>query len=266
MTPSHHPEEPCPHGRWKHGAIPVIGLIGGIGSGKSRVASLLAARGAAVIPADAVGHELLGEPAIRAQITKRFGTGVLEEPREDGASIPPIDRRALGAIVFADPTARQALEAILHPAMRARFRQTIAHLTQQGGPDFVVLDAAILLEASWDDLCDRIVFVDAPRRERLRRVAETRGWSEETFEARERAQWPADEKRRRADWIMINDAGTDRLQEEVDRLVSRLLEPAASSQRSVAARLGHRAGPAGGSIPDKLVLNVHVHTPWGRMS
>ena len=79
-------------------------------------------------------------------------------------------------------------------------------------PTAVVLDAAILLEAGWDDLCDRIVFVDAPRLERLRRVAETRGWSEETFEARERAQWPSDEKRRRADWIITNDSGPDRLQ------------------------------------------------------
>ncbi len=266
MTPSHRPQEPCPHGRWKHGAIPVIGLIGGIGSGKSQVASRLAARGAAVIHADAVGHEVLGEPEIRAQIITRFGTGVLEEPPEDGAGIPRINRRAFGAIVFADPEALHALEAVVHPAMRTRFLQTIDQRTRQDGTDLIVLDAAILLEAGWDDLCDRIVFVDAPRLERLRRVVQTRGWSEQAFESRERAQGPLDEKRRRADWIVINDSGTDHLQEEVDRLVFQFCHSTASSQGSVPPRLGPRARPVLDSIPGKLTLNVHSHTPAGRMS
>ena len=70
-----------------------------------------------------------------------------------------------------------------------------------------MLDAAILLEAGWDDLCDLVVFVDAPRPERLERAARQRGWSPETFESRERAQWPCDEKRRRADVVITNDAG-----------------------------------------------------------
>ncbi len=150
--------------------------------------------------------------------------------------------------------------------MRARFVQTIDRLNREGGSGFVVLDAAILLEAGWDDLCDRIVFVDAPRVERLRRVAEARGWSEETFEARERAQWPSDEKRRRADWILTNDSGPDGLREEVDRLVLRLDEPSASSEGSVTPRLGPRTVPEGDSIPGKLTLNVPIHTPAGRIS
>ena len=85
-----------------------------------------------------------------------------------------------------------------------------------------MLDAAVLLEAGWDDLCDRIAFVDAPRAERLRRVEASRGWSEETLEARERSQWPVDEKRRRADWIIDNDGPLGRLGREVDRLLGRL--------------------------------------------
>ena len=74
-----------------------------------------------------------------------------------------------------------------------------------------MLDAAILLEAGWDDLCDLIVFVDAPRDERMRRVQEQRGWSREVFEAREQAQWPCDLKRQRADLVITNDAGVDGL-------------------------------------------------------
>ncbi len=81
--------------------------------------------------------------------------------------------------------------------MRCRFLEEIDRAVHGGAAGLVVLDAAILLEAGWDDLCDRIVFVDTPRPERLRRVAATRGWSEENLASRERSQWPNGEKRRR---------------------------------------------------------------------
>jgi dephospho-CoA kinase len=112
------------------------------------------------------------------------------------------------------------LEAIVHPPMRSRFQAVIDHqLCAEGGTDrCVVLDAAVLLEAGWDDLCDLVVFIDAPREARVRRVEEQRGWSREMFEARERAQWPVDEKRRRADLVITNDAGVESLEREVDRV------------------------------------------------
>ncbi len=199
-------EEPRPRLRWKHGSVPVVGLIGGIGAGKSAAARLLADRGAAIIDADAVGHELLEDPAIRGRILERFGAGVLEP--ESGASPagnstgqgPRISRRALGAVVFAEAPALRDLESILHPAMRDRFRRVIEHVARDGRSPCVVLDAAVLLEAGWDDLCDLVIFVDAPRPDRLRRVAQSRGWSESTLDARERSQWPSVRKRRRTDW------------------------------------------------------------------
>ncbi len=163
MSPSPSSGEPCSRGRWKHGSIPVIGLIGGIGSGKSLVSRQLEGFGAAVIDADAVGHALLGVPEIRAQIVEQFGRGVLEGPDADSYMDSRIDRRALGKIVFADPAARRALEAILHPLMRGRFLEEIDRAVHGGAAGLVVLDAAILLEAGWDDLCDRIVFIDTPR-------------------------------------------------------------------------------------------------------
>lgn len=142
------------------------------------------------------------------------------EPTGEGRAVAGrISRRALAAIVFNDPSALRDLEALLHPAMHDRFRRTIGRLVAEGGWPLIVLDAAVLLEAGWDELCDRIAFVDAPRPERLRRVSEARGWSDETFAARERSQSPLEDKLERADWIIANDGGPDTLGREVDRLL-----------------------------------------------
>src|SRR5262245_63798088 len=91
-------------GPWKHGSIPVIGVIGEIGGGKSRAAALMADRGAFVLDADAVGHALLNQTPVREQVITRFGPGVVSVT-SDGGGPAPIDRRALGHIVFADPEA-----------------------------------------------------------------------------------------------------------------------------------------------------------------
>ncbi len=212
--------EPRTSPYWKHGAIPVVGLTGGIGGGKSEVAGILSERGSAVIDADALGHELLQDPPVRRRIVERFGDGVTARAGLEAGAAPGIDRRALAAIVFADPVERQALEAILHPLMRARFLTAIEREMEAGRDRArsVVLDAAVLLEAGWDELCDLVVFVDAPRAERMRRAARQRGWSPQAFEARERAQWSCDEKRRHAALVITNDAGVDSLRRELDRL------------------------------------------------
>lgn len=226
MSPCQSVQEPRARGRFKHGSLPVVGLIGEIGGGKSQVAALLKECGALVIDADVVGHELLKDPVVRRKIVERFGAGVLAGASDEPDPEPAIDRRALGAIVFADPAARRDLEAMVHPRMRAWFSAVIERelCTGRGDIPFVVLDAAILLEAGWDDLCDLIVFVDAPLEQRIRRVREQRGWSPEKLEARERAQWPADDKRRRADLIINNDAGVDSLRQELKRIESTLAD------------------------------------------
>jgi dephospho-CoA kinase len=203
----------------------VIGLIGGIGSGKSAVAEILAARGSVVIDADRVGHELLSDREVREQIVARFGEVVLNQQATAGSPAPQIDRAALGAIVFADPVSRRGLEAIVHPRMRDQFRRDIERVTREGDARMIVLDAAILLEAGWDELCDRIVFVDAPRGERCQRVAKQRGWSPAVLESREAAQWPYDNKRSRADIVLANDSGIDSLNREVGRLDDLLGNP-----------------------------------------
>ena len=240
-----------PAGPWKYGPIPVIGLIGGIGGGKSRVAALLAEAGAFVIDADAVGHVLLDQRPVRDLVVAQFGSSVLAvaTPGAAGTDVAPaIDRGVLGAIVFGQPGALRRLEAILHPRMCRTFERAIARTVRRGQARAVVLDAAILLEAGWNTLCDRIVFVDAPRDQRLARLSAARGWTEEKLQAREAAQWPLDRKRTLADLVVVNDDGPGPLEEEVRRLAGSLLPPARSPRARKArppARPRPRAGPAG---------------------
>ncbi len=211
--------------RWKLGAVPVIGLTGGIGSGKSQVAAFLGERGAVVIDADAVGHQVLLQPEVQRQIVARFGIEVLRPGEDESPQGARVDRRALGAIVFADRVALRDLEAILHPRMRRQFEAIIGREVERGQAPAIVLDAAILLEAGWDGLCDLVVFVDAPYPVRLNRVARSRAWTAEVLEARERAQWPADIKKKRADLRLCNKAGLESLKQNVDHLFDECVRP-----------------------------------------
>lgn len=191
--------------------ITVIGLTGAIGGGKSAAAAILAARGALVIDADAVGHEVLRRPEIVRRVVARFGP-------EIAAGDGRIDRRALGLVVFADPGALRDLEAIVHPEMVAEFDRRVAEARRRGEAPTIVLDAAILLEAGWDRLCDATLFVDAPRDVRLDRLRRDRGWTEKGLTAREAAQWPLDRKKALADHVLLNDGDVPRLEAEIDRL------------------------------------------------
>lgn len=219
-------------GRWKHGAIPVIGLTGGIGAGKSRVAELLKRKGAFVIDADSVGHEVLEEPEVRGRVVARFGPRVLLDPsRSAPGEGGHIDRPALGSIVFSDQAALRDLEAIVHPPMCRRFETIIAREAARGVVPAVVLDAAILLETGWDRVCDLVVFVDAPPAVRLERVSRTRGWTAEGLKSREAAQWPVGEKRDRADVVLPNDSSVEALEVEVEKLFRSL-----SGEMTIASR------------------------------
>jgi len=128
--------------------VPVIGLLGGIGSGKSQVAALLARRGARVIAGDELAHEVLRQPAIRDAIAARWGRGMLDEQGQ-------VQRRRLGAIVFADSCERRALEAMVHPWIQGRIARQVAAAREDPAVRLIVLDAAVMLEAGWDDVCDR---------------------------------------------------------------------------------------------------------------
>jgi dephospho-CoA kinase len=206
----------------------VVGVVGGIGSGKSQVTRLLAEAGAQVISGDALGHEALRQPDIKEQVVRRWGAGLLDE---SGA----IERKKLGGIVFADPTELRALEEMVHPWIKRRIREEIeaargAGILPAGGAagkmpapqaPLIVLDAAIMLEAGWGDVCDVIVFVDVPRDIRLERIARQRGWTEKEVAAREEAQWPLADKRARADIVLDNSGSPADLNRQVDALLAR---------------------------------------------
>lgn len=190
----------------------IVGLIGGIGSGKSQVAAAFARHGARVIAGDQLGQAALRDPDIRARVASRWGDGILDANGD-------IDRRRLAAIVFADASERKALEAITHPWIRRHIVAEIEEARRDPRVPLIVLDAAIMLEAGWNEVCDRLVYIDAPCSVRLQRVTRQRGWSEAEVSAREQAQLPLTEKAARADHTLDNSSSLEHLNRQVDDLL-----------------------------------------------
>jgi dephospho-CoA kinase len=190
----------------------ILGLIGGIACGKSAVAAGLARRGAVVFNADELGHQAIQESDVRDSIVERWGPGVLDA---DGR----VARPAVANIVFAEGPAaaaeRQFLEQLVHPGIRRRIEAGIRQLPDAAIPA-VVIDAALLIEAGWSEVCTQIVFVECPREVRLRRAL-SRGWSAEEFARREAAQAPIEEKRRSASYVIDNSGTLDDLEAQIDR-------------------------------------------------
>lgn len=195
----------------------MIGLVGGVGAGKSTVARLLAEQGAAVIDSDRLGHEQLQCPEVVDQVRRWWGPGVV---LPSGAP----DRSAIARIVFSDPGELARLEGLLYPRIERRRRELLAELNRDPRIRAVVLDAPKLLEAGLKGVCDVVVFVDCPRKERLRRAAQTRGWSEEEFDRRERSQFSLDKKRSMSDEVIVNHSDVEALRREVEPLFTTILK------------------------------------------
>lgn len=191
----------------------IIGLIGGIGSGKSEVAQLLEEAGAIIIDADKIAHEALRDPTNRELIVQRWGNQLLDEQGQ-------IQRRALGAIVFADEQQRKALESIVHPWIGQHIKQELTVIQAEDRAPLIVLDAAIMLEAGWHEVCDELIYIDVPRELRLQRVQSQRNWTESDLDAREQAQWPLDQKRARADHVIDNSQSRDDLLRQINSLLA----------------------------------------------
>lgn len=192
--------------------LPVLGLIGAIGAGKSTAATAFAERGGRAVDCDRLGHEALGLPEVIDQLVKRWGAGILS-----GDGTP--NRKAIGGIVFADPTERAFLESVVFPAIGALARREMANAAEDPAVRFIVLDAATLLEADWGDFCDRIVYVDAAEAIRRERVELRSGWSDTELARRAAAQLSAEVKMARADAVIRNDGSSDDLRVPVDRLL-----------------------------------------------
>ena len=195
--------------------LPVFGLLGAPGSGKSHVARAFAALGAAVVDADALARGALNEPAVREQLRAWWGDEVVAA---DGTT----DRAAVGRRVFHDPAELKRLEGLIHPEVKRRRAELHERYRQDRDVTAIVEDCPLLLETGLDAECDVLVFVEASEATRRRRVAEHRGWSAEELARRERQQWPLDTKRRRADHVIVNDGGRDDMTEQVAAVYDRL--------------------------------------------
>jgi len=215
----------------------VIALTGGIGSGKSSVASQLAALGVPVIDTDAISHQLTAPGgAALAEIAQAFGPEVMSA---DGS----LDRAALRRLVFRDEAARKRLEAILHPRIRTRMQELLAAVEAP----YAVLVIPLLLETGQADFADRVLAVDLPEAEQVRRVRARSGLDIEEIRRIIASQAPRSARLARADDIIDNSGDPRALREQVERLHRRFLRLAEA--QSIEGIKG--SGPPRGSARDR---------------
>jgi dephospho-CoA kinase len=196
----------------------LVGLTGGIATGKSTVTGMLASPSVRVVDADALAREVVepGTPA-HARIVAEFGKGVLQP---DGR----LDRARLGEIVFPDPDRRKRLEAITHPAIRARFEQIMADLERQGFDGILIWDAALLVESGGHNKMDKVVVVTTDPATQLARLMARDGSTEEAARARTASQMPLAVKARVADYVIDNSGSREETEARAREVYRALLE------------------------------------------
>lgn len=209
--------------------IPVISLQGGVGSGKSHLSRLLAesfrtanpGREVVVIDADAVGHQVLRKGPVKQAIRARFGEGVFTSGGD-------VDRSQLGRLVFgrddSSNQARRDLEAIVHPLIRDELSSQISQARSRPEVAAIVLDAAILIEAGWKDICDVLIFLDTPLDQRLRQVSANRSWTESQLKSREESQLGLEIKRAACHYVTNNSGPATNTVTELHRLLQQILQ------------------------------------------
>lgn len=195
-----------------------IALTGGMATGKTYVRTRLATHGIPTSDADTLAREVVapGTPGLAA-VVARFGAGVLTPTGE-------LDRKALGRLVFADEQARRDLEAIVHPAVRAASEAWMAQIETHGGAPFVVADIPLLYETGREAEFDRVIVTSCPPSQQIARIVERDGLTEAEARARVAAQWPTDDKVRRADFVIDTGGTFGDTNRQIDRVVEKLLD------------------------------------------
>ncbi|HBZ81047.1 MULTISPECIES: dephospho-CoA kinase [Brevibacillus] len=193
----------------------ILGLTGGIATGKSTVTGMLRERGIPVIDADQIAREVVepGKPAYEA-IVRHFGRDIL---LEDGQ----IDRKGLGEIVFSDESERQKLNAIVHPEVRRVMREE-AEAAEANGADIVFMDIPLLFESKLQHMVEKIVVVYAPGDMQLARMMERDELEEEQAQKRLRAQFPIDQKKLEADFLIDNSFSREETERQVEALLAEI--------------------------------------------
>lgn len=194
----------------------ILGILGGIGAGKSEVTRLFVERGHRAIDADRLGHEVLREPAVIEKIRQDISDEVFDS---DGQVI----RGELGKRVFARPELLERLNGITHPRIEARMEALIDEHLRESAPrgEILVIDAALLDRLSSRDRCDGMIFVDTPLETREKRCQE-RGWPPGELRRRESLQTPLETRRALARWVIDNSGTREQTREQVAAILDEL--------------------------------------------
>ncbi len=193
-----------------------IGITGNIGSGKSTVAKLLVKKGAALIDADVIAREVTRDPKVLEQIATQLGPDLVTNSQ--------LDRAKTAKLVFNNPEARTILNNIIHPRVRQKSEEEMRVLeTSPSPPPIILQDIPLLYENNLEKNLDAVIVVYAPLEIRLARVQSRSNISEEDFYARDNSQIPLEEKVKRADYVIDNSGGLEKLHEQVDKLWGKLV-------------------------------------------
>jgi dephospho-CoA kinase len=187
---------------------PIIGILGGIASGKSTVAAEFAKLGCKVIDADKIVHELLQKTVVKDKVIGLFGQAILD-------SAGKIDPRKLAEVVFTDADKLSSLNKIIHPLVLERTEELIELYNRQGGIKAIVLDMPLLAEVGWAERCDKLIFVDCKPKLRIERAKKMRGLDENQIKIRENFQISLDNKATIADNSIDNNSDFQALVRQV---------------------------------------------------
>jgi dephospho-CoA kinase len=192
---------------------PIIGILGGVGSGKSAAAAEFGKLGCEVIDADKIAHELLDEPVVKNKVAASFGEVILD-------SAGKIDRKKLANIVFADADKLSLLNKIIHPFVLKRVGKLIKQVNRQNQVKAIVLDMPLLVEVGWAKRCDKLIFVECKQRIRAKRAKKMGILDKNKLKIRENFQISLDNKKSIADNIIDNNSGFSALAGQVTDIFS----------------------------------------------
>jgi dephospho-CoA kinase len=188
----------------------VIGLTGGMGSGKSLVLRILRDKAIPVLQTDKIGHELLRDHKIIKRIVRKYGKEIL-----DGSD--RIDRKALAKVAFRSLQGQKHINKILHPLISRSIEKWVLKQSKKRKPKIIlVVEVPLLFEAGYDRLFDRTLCLSSPKGMRTKRLLKL-GWTREEIKQRENLQWPQNKKNQRADWVIFNTGSPGELSYTIQR-------------------------------------------------